>query len=219
MPLTDFTTNILPFYASNVANDPNYEAPGNFGLPVYDLGANSLISATLGASGGSSYALSATFNVTVAGGTAIIPAVISVTSNSSGVVTTVNSIINPGEYTVLPTLTNNVVTGGAGSGLEITLVFNSAQAAAQKLLTMIEVIRSLIAETTSPNQLRDIHEVLRKMMMTMKFGSASTFSAANYATRAQAAALNYVAKNPTHSQQPLIQGYGVGFVEPPEDLV
>jgi hypothetical protein len=67
-----------------------------------------------------------------------------------------------------------------------------------KLLTFIEVLRSLIAETTSTDQLKDIHEVLRKMMACMKFGGSSGYTAANFATNAQAAALHYIAKNPTH---------------------
>src|ERR1700733_173174 len=203
MPLTNFTTNILPFYATNVANGPNYEAPGNFGLPTIDVGGTPLASATLGASGGTTYATSATFTVTVAGGTlsaGASAATVSVTTNSSGVVTTVNGVVNAGLYSVLPTTTNNIATGGAGSGLELNLVFNTAAtASAQKLLTLVEVLRSLIAETTGPSQLRDIHEVLRKMMMTMKWGGPTTYSASSFATKAQSAALNYIAKNPTHS--------------------
>jgi hypothetical protein len=73
------------------------------------------------ASGGTGYAASATFNLTTAGGTGT-QAVVSVTTNGSGVVTTINSISNFGSWSVLPT-TPNTPTGGAGSGCTLNLSF------------------------------------------------------------------------------------------------
>jgi hypothetical protein len=88
-----------------------------------------LVSATINA-GGTGYGNTQTFNVTVAGGTGSPAAVVNVTTNSGGVVTTVNSITTPGSYTVLPTLTGNAVTGDDGtdhgSGLTLDLVFGVA---------------------------------------------------------------------------------------------
>jgi hypothetical protein len=76
------------------------------------------------ASGGAGYAASATFNVTIAGGTQSAgAAVVSVSTNGSGVVTTVNSIVNIGYYTVAPATTNSP-TGGTGSGLSLTLTLD-----------------------------------------------------------------------------------------------
>lgn len=81
-----------------------------------------LVSATI-AAGGTGYGNAQTFNVTVAGGTTSQAATVNVTSNSSGVITTINSVTVPGSYTVLPTLSGNAVTGGSGSGLTLNLVF------------------------------------------------------------------------------------------------
>lgn len=235
-----------------------------------------LVSATItGGHAGTGYGNAQTFNVTVAGGTSSSAAVVSVTTNSSGVVTTINSVGTPGSYTVLPSLTGNVVTGDDGSdhgtGLQLNLVFgiltttitragiytalptnpvsvtggsgsaatftlawgidslviltagvyensvaptivissgagaatavlaspSTNQADSQKLLMMVELLRCLIAETTTATQLKDLHEVLRKMMATMKFGGG-LYSASATATAARSAAMHYIAKNPTH---------------------
>lgn len=71
--------------------------------------------------GGTAYANNSTFNVTTAGGTGT-QAVVSVTTNGSGVVTTVNSISVFGSWSVNPT-TPNTVTGGTGAGLTLNLSF------------------------------------------------------------------------------------------------
>ncbi len=113
----------------------------------------------------------------------------------------------PGTYedgSAAPTIT---FASGAATATATLAVAGTSGVNTEKLLTMVEVIRSLIAETTTPNQLRDIHEILRKMMMTMKWGGPITYTAANFATNARAAAMNYIAKNPTHGHQPLIQGF------------
>lgn len=81
-----------------------------------------LVSATINV-GGTGYGNAQTFTVTVAGGTHSSTAQISVTSDVSGVVTTINSVSQAGSYTVLPTLTANVATGGTGTGLTLDLVF------------------------------------------------------------------------------------------------
>jgi hypothetical protein len=75
------------------------------------------------AAGGTGYDVSSTFDVTIAGGTLAgggTAATVSVTTNSSGVVTTVNSITNAGLYTTKPT-SPNAATGGTGSGLSLTI--------------------------------------------------------------------------------------------------
>lgn len=87
-----------------------------------------LVSATITPShAGTGYGNAQTFNVTVAGGTSTTAAVVSVTTNASGVVTTINSVATPGSYTALPSLTGNVVTGDDGTdhgtGLQLNLVF------------------------------------------------------------------------------------------------
>lgn len=85
-----------------------------------------LVSATINA-GGTGYGNAQTFDVTVAGGTHSVVATVNVTTDSGGVVTTINSVSAAGSYTVLPTLTGNVVTGDNGTdhgtGLTLNLVF------------------------------------------------------------------------------------------------
>lgn len=71
--------------------------------------------------GGSSYANGEV--VTIAGGTATVAANVNILStNSTGGVLTV-SVNAAGSYTALPTLANNVPTGGSGSGLKLDLSF------------------------------------------------------------------------------------------------
>lgn len=340
----NFTSDILPFYATNVATDANYQSPGNFGLTTATAGTIGvdhvtvgtrgsyttvptataatgtatfttfmrvvtvsavaaagtvyapgniltlvggtqntlgkltvatckLVSATI-VSGGTGYGATTTLTATVAGGTQSSPATISVTSNGAGVVTTVNSVTAGGSYTVLPTLAANAVTGGTGTGLTLNLVFgvntttitqagvysalpsnpvattvntgsgtgatftlawgvdsitvanagsyltgsapvvNFSSGAAtatavlgtaaatatdvEKLLVVVEMLRSLVAETTSTAQLKDLHEVLRKMMLSMKFGGKLSYSAATTAANVVDSAMRYIAKNPTH---------------------
>jgi hypothetical protein len=344
----NYSSDILPFFETDIATDANYQAPGNFGLSTTQVGAVGVASATIDTAGsyttqptatstggatyqvrmkvitvsavaaagtvyapgnvltlaggtainasntgqltvatvklisatinngGTGYGNASTFTVSVAGGTSTITATLSVTTNAGGVVTTINSVSAAGSYTVLPTLTGNAVTGDNGSdfgtGLTLDLVFGiltttisragvytaipsnpvsvtggggtgatftlawgvdslvvtsggfyedgvaptitfSAGAAAatavlaaetdfqedtQKLLVLVELIRSLIDETTSTVQLKDLHEVLRKMMMEMKFGSKISYSGSDTADRALASAMNYIAKNPKH---------------------
>lgn len=78
--------------------------------------------------GGSGYAATSTFNLTIVGGTGTA-AVISVTTNGSGVVITVNSITTAGSYSVLPG-NPAAVTGGTGTGCTLAvkwgLAFNAA---------------------------------------------------------------------------------------------
>jgi hypothetical protein len=343
----DFTSDILPFFDTNLVNDANYQSPGNFNIttilagtvPVDHVNVSvagsytspvtasassglatfsvfmkvvsissiasagtgyapndilnlnggtftsrgqvtvstvKLVSATIN-NGGTGYGDTSTFDVTVTGGTHTTTAVVNVSTDSSGVVTTVNSITTPGSYTVLPTLTGNAVTGddgtnhgtgltlnlvfgilsanisaagiysnfpsnpvsttttGSGTGATFTLAwgvdsisvldggsyevgspptinFSSGTAAAtavlastpathvdtQKLLLIIEILRSYISESTNPVQLKDLHEVLRKIMKTMKFGGKTTYNASTFASNALNSAMNYIAKNPTH---------------------
>lgn len=81
-----------------------------------------LVSAAIN-NGGSGYALSSTFNVTVAGGTAATAALVNVSTDGTGVITTINSVNTAGSYTVLPSLVGNAVTGGTGTGLTLDLTF------------------------------------------------------------------------------------------------
>src|SRR5262249_45936265 len=77
------------------------------------------------AAGGTGYAANSTFTVTLAGGTVASggnTAQVSVSTDGSGVVTTVNSIVRPGLYSAAPA-SPNTPTGGTGSGLQLTCAF------------------------------------------------------------------------------------------------
>lgn len=96
--------------------------------PIVTVATVKLVSATITSGhAGTGYGNASTFDVTVAGGTHSVVATVNVTTDSGGIVTTINSISAAGNYTVLPTLLGNVVTGdnGAdhGTGLELDLVF------------------------------------------------------------------------------------------------
>lgn len=97
-----------------------------------------LTSAPSIAAGGTGYAASATFDVTLAGGTLKAgqsATTINVTTNGSGVVTTVNGISNNGIYTTAPSTPNSPI-GGAGTGLSLTCAFGGwFSAADQQSLT------------------------------------------------------------------------------------
>jgi lysophospholipase L1-like esterase len=79
------------------------------------------------ASGGTGYPVSSTFNVTLSGGTlngGASASTVNVTTNSSGVVTTVNSVANNGGYAYgAAPATPNSPTGSTGTGLSLTLTF------------------------------------------------------------------------------------------------
>lgn len=82
------------------------------------------------AAGGSGYAISSTFNVTLAGGTLAsgAAATVNVTTNGSGVVTAVNSYTNNGSYTGgwlgdSTPATPNSPTGGSGTGLQLNVLY------------------------------------------------------------------------------------------------
>ncbi len=117
------------------------------------------------------------------------------------------SVTAPGVYEDASTPPTIAFSSGAATATAVLAVAGAAAVATEKLLTMVEILRSLIAEVTTPSQLRNIHEVIRNMLSTMKFGGPTSFSAANFAANAQSEALNYIAKNPTYSHQPVSQGY------------
>lgn len=83
---------------------------------------------TIGA-GGAGYPASGTFDVTLAGGTETTPAVVNVTTNASGVVTTVNSVTTRGVYSAPPN-DPAAVTGSTGTGLTLVPTWDAAFAAA-----------------------------------------------------------------------------------------
>lgn len=75
--------------------------------------------------------------LTVAGGTAVRAATFRVTTVNTGVITGIE-LVDPGEYTVLPTLAANPVTGGGGSGALVdlsVLAENSYEALLAQMVT------------------------------------------------------------------------------------
>ena len=99
------------------------------------------------AAGGTGYAANSTFNVTISGGTQSLgAAVISVSTNGSGVVNAVNSVVNIGYYSANPS-TPNSPTGGTGTGLSLNLQFSGwLDATSQSTTTASGVITSYNAD-------------------------------------------------------------------------
>jgi len=110
----------------------------------------------------------------------------------------VNSLIvsSPGSYdAVAPT----IAFAPAGAAATAVLQTQTAgQKDEQKVLMMVEIMRSMIKESTSPVQIKDMHECMRKMLEVMRFGSPTSFDKDVMATRALDSAMNYIAKNNRH---------------------
>ena len=89
-----------------------------------------------------------------------------------------------------------------GSGSAAATAHLAAQTGAdeneQKVIMMVEIIRSLLAEADGPVQVKDLHEVIRKMLATMRWGSPIDFDSSAMAQKAVNAAMNYIAKNQRH---------------------
>lgn len=96
-------------------------------------------------SGGAAYAANSSFLVTVAGGTGTA-AQIEVTTNGSGVVSSISYISNFGSYSVNPT-TPNLPTGGTGTGLSLGLTFAQINSFAFVKANMIQLIANAKAST------------------------------------------------------------------------
>lgn len=95
-------------------------------------------------------------------------------------------------------------TGGTGSGAIATAQLNPAggaiQANEQNLLMMIEVMRSYFATLDNAQEARLANTILRKMLAEVQQGGgASTYSAANNATRGFNEAMRFFAK---HTRNP-----------------
>lgn len=88
----------------------------------YHLANRQVDTATVGGSGGTGYTVGDV--LTIAGGTATVAATLTVLTAPGGVVATVE-VTQAGQYSVEPTLIDNVVTGGTGSGADIDITMNS----------------------------------------------------------------------------------------------
>lgn len=180
----NYNSDIASLFATDVGNDANFEAPGNFGLPAgfgsFGLDASSAIDAA-----GTGYQVGDT--LTISGGTETTAAQIGVTAVSGGEVTAYKVLI-PGVYSVVPS--NPVsVTGGHGTGFELTATWDGF--AAQRLLCMISLLTSYLSQTTSVYEVKLLQTVLRRMIAEMRFGY--TYDAATMSTNALDAAMNMLA--------------------------
>jgi hypothetical protein len=180
----DYNADIASLFASDVGTDPNFEAPGNFGIPAgfgsFGLDPSSVIDAA-----GTSYEVGDTLTLT--GGTKTTAAQIGVTGVSGGEVTSF-SVLIPGVYSVLPS--NPVsVSGGHGSGFELTATWDGY--AAQRILCFVSLMSSYMSEVTSVYEMKLLQTIMRRMIAEMKFGY--TFDATTISTDALANAMNYIA--------------------------
>ena len=65
----------------------------------------------------------------------------------------------------------------------------------KELLCMIEVLRAYFANVGSSQEARLAQEIILRMVQELQTGAGTTYSAANNAVRAQAAAMHYYAKH------------------------
>lgn len=187
-----FNTGLFGVLTATPTNQGNYSTiPGN---PVATTGG-----------GGTGATLTALWGVrtvtpTVAGSYTVLPSSpISTTGAGTGATLTgswgVNtvSVTNAGTYETIAPVVNFSLAGGA-TATAVLSTASSAQDDEKKALMIIELVRSMIDESTNVQQLKDIQNILSRMMAAMKFGS-SRFNAGDNADRAIGAAMEYVAKS------------------------
>ncbi len=112
----------------------------------------------------------------------------------------VDSVVvsSPGAYdagSAAPTISFAPAGAAATAVLETQ---TAGEADEQKVLMMVEIMRSMIAEATSTVQIKDMHECIRKMLEICRFGAPTSFDKAVMAQRAVDSAMNYIAKNNRH---------------------
>lgn len=173
-------------FNSNVVSDAAYQIPGTFSLPT-GFGIVSLATGTLVAAGASYLANDV---VTLSGGTSTTTAQVKIlTVDGSGHVLTF-SVSRVGAYTVVPTGTISV-TGGAGTGFTLTATWNGF--AQQRILTLIEIMRSYISQLDNAHEAKILQMVLANMKASLKGGT--THNATTMAANAQKAALRFLSKH------------------------
>jgi hypothetical protein len=186
----DFTTDILPFYDTDVKTETEYQTPGDFDLPAF-FGSLVLADVAINTGDeGSGYL--ANDVVTLSGGTlfsggAAATAKVLTVDGGGGALTV--AVVSGGHYTVQPADPISV-TGGAGTGLK--LVGTWAGFGEQRILTLVEVTRAYLAAVENNHEAKLFQEVLSRMMAAIRFGSP-TWDSATLSGRAQRDALRFIA--------------------------
>jgi hypothetical protein len=164
----NYSTDIIPFFATDVVNQAEYQAGGTYNLPPF-FGALTLSAVAIGTAG---TGYSTNDVVTLSGGTLYsggAAATVKIVSVNAGVPTGL-SIVTKGDYSVAPT--NPIsTTGGAGSGLTITGTWTGY--AQQRILTMIEIVKAYFNEMDNTHEAKLFHEILGRILASMSFGSTS----------------------------------------------
>lgn len=189
----DYQSDVVEsLFSSNVLNETAYQIPGDFDLPS-GFGKIALSGGTINAAG-TGYSVDDV--LTLSGGTSTTTAQVKVTAVSTGAVTAY-TIQRAGTYTVRPA--NPVdVTGGGGSGFKLAATWSGFSA--QRLLTMIEIMRGYIEGMDNAHEAKLLREVMAKMLSTMRFGAPRIWDGADLGANAQAAALNYLASHKLSSE-------------------
>ena len=83
---------------------------------------------------------------------------------------------------------------GGGTPGSYTVTFNPSTTE-QELLTMVELVRAYFANVASAQEAKLAQQVIGRMVAALQQGAGTTYTAANNASRAQAAALRFFAKH------------------------
>lgn len=112
------------------------------------------------------------------------------------------AVVSAGDYPLGVAPVVNFASGSAAA-TAVLASQSATQTDEQKVLLMIEIMRSFIAEADTVQQLRDMKEIMRKMMALLHFGGNTSaqgvvnhFSAATTAQHALNAGMGYFARSP-----------------------
>lgn len=118
--------NIESYEASGTGYTAGGQALTGQAITYYAGGGNVSANLPTIVNGGAGYPVSSTFDVTVAGGTDSTAATVSVTTNASGVVTSVNGVPTQGSYTALPANPAATTAGNGGTGLTLNVKWGTS---------------------------------------------------------------------------------------------
>ncbi len=119
----NFTTNITPFYSTNVANDANYQSPGNFGIPASYVATGSIASIAVNNPG--------------SGYTTVVPTVVIGGDGSSGAATARMKL-----------LTLAINAGGSGYAVGNTVTLSGGTSTVAAVITVTAVNTGAITAFT-----------------------------------------------------------------------
>jgi hypothetical protein len=186
-----FTTDILPFFASDVVTDAAYQAGGTYSLPAF-FGALSLATVAIHAGSGTGYSAGDVVTLVTGGGSLYsggAAATVTVVTAPGGVPGSL-AIKTVGHYKVNPANAIATTYGGGGSGLTIDATWSGF--AEQRLLTFVEIVRTYMATIDNNHEAKLLQDVLGRITASISLG-APAWDTTSMPLKAQKNALNFIA--------------------------